>query len=398
MREILGHFTDKESREELGLGQIRDALSDGLFPGTSTLHTRARYILFVPWIYQQTSDRGAPLSQARRAELQLVKTLKSVGGRDQGIIGYEAGSTLKNVPSELYWSALGTYGVLRDPGLNREQAVSLHGAAVPSDVDEVGHTKLSAWHATIPAAPPEFPQSVPGGMSLTHHEAQWLCERINYSVPNSMLSHLIRHPPTRGSTVPWEDSAAVAAQGQPQRLLRHAQQFSDTMHGAQLLYNLLIAESYNNAGFTNEEGRREHFEEQLRQWSWRYAASQGFGEWDLDDFFASVTAVRGLRVNRGSERFVRDWVEVLQGVEPAAVATSAEARGLVRKREHRNKGVMARIGNPKRLASWGGSSGAGRYTYRWPYVLTILGDIHAGLAEPPAYQALTADPAEHSHA
>src|ERR1700732_3575593 len=43
MREIVNLFTQSESRDELGIGQVRDAFSDSLFPGTSTLHTRARY-------------------------------------------------------------------------------------------------------------------------------------------------------------------------------------------------------------------------------------------------------------------------------------------------------------------------------------------------------------------
>ena len=45
-REIVAMFSQRESRDELGLGRIRDALSDTLFPGTSVLLTRARYLLF----------------------------------------------------------------------------------------------------------------------------------------------------------------------------------------------------------------------------------------------------------------------------------------------------------------------------------------------------------------
>ena len=51
-------FSQRESRDELGLGQIRDALSDTLFPGTSFLLTRARYLLFVPWLFREGAPRG----------------------------------------------------------------------------------------------------------------------------------------------------------------------------------------------------------------------------------------------------------------------------------------------------------------------------------------------------
>jgi len=53
MMEILHLFGEKEIREELGIGTVRDAFSDILFPGTSTLHTRAKYMLFVPWIFMK---------------------------------------------------------------------------------------------------------------------------------------------------------------------------------------------------------------------------------------------------------------------------------------------------------------------------------------------------------
>ena len=50
-REIVAMFSQRESRDELGLGRIRDALSETLFPGTSVLLTRARYLLLVPWLF-----------------------------------------------------------------------------------------------------------------------------------------------------------------------------------------------------------------------------------------------------------------------------------------------------------------------------------------------------------
>jgi hypothetical protein len=40
-------FTEQDTRDELGLGAIRDSISDHLFPGTSTIQTRLRYMLFI---------------------------------------------------------------------------------------------------------------------------------------------------------------------------------------------------------------------------------------------------------------------------------------------------------------------------------------------------------------
>ena len=57
-REIVAMFSQRESRDELGLGGIRDALSETLFPGTSVVLTRARYFLFVPWLFREGERRG----------------------------------------------------------------------------------------------------------------------------------------------------------------------------------------------------------------------------------------------------------------------------------------------------------------------------------------------------
>ena len=45
------HKLDEQSAvDELGIGAIRDAFADYFFPGTSTVQTRAKYFLVVPYI------------------------------------------------------------------------------------------------------------------------------------------------------------------------------------------------------------------------------------------------------------------------------------------------------------------------------------------------------------
>ena len=97
MRDVIRLFSDRESRDELGIGQLRDGISDALFPGTSTLLTRARYLLFVPWIYQQAARSSAPVAKADRLERELIEPLKrSVD--NAGLLGTQAGITLKTLP------------------------------------------------------------------------------------------------------------------------------------------------------------------------------------------------------------------------------------------------------------------------------------------------------------
>jgi len=66
--EVIDLFREQDTRDELGLVAIRDAFADLLFPGTSTIRTRAKYFLFVPWSYRRNEDRGTSVTDnARRA-------------------------------------------------------------------------------------------------------------------------------------------------------------------------------------------------------------------------------------------------------------------------------------------------------------------------------------------
>ncbi len=101
-REIVAMFSQPESRDELGLGQIRDALSDTLFPGTSVLLTRVRYLLFVPWLYREGARRGRQGSQLSSwvdaQERRLIGALGN-GGDTSGLIGGVVGERVQNLPS-----------------------------------------------------------------------------------------------------------------------------------------------------------------------------------------------------------------------------------------------------------------------------------------------------------
>lgn len=72
-------FEERETRDELGLGAIRDSFSGHLFPGTSTIQTRLRYIFFVRWIYLRLERQRVPsreiAARARKLELDLTKPL-----------------------------------------------------------------------------------------------------------------------------------------------------------------------------------------------------------------------------------------------------------------------------------------------------------------------------------
>ena len=64
MLEAVRQFRDSDTLDEVGIGGIRDAFAELLFPSMSVLHTRARYLLFVPWIYLDIEGRSVPSVRA----------------------------------------------------------------------------------------------------------------------------------------------------------------------------------------------------------------------------------------------------------------------------------------------------------------------------------------------
>jgi hypothetical protein len=99
--QVIDLFREQGTVDELGFGPIRDAFADHFFPGTSTIQTRAKYFLFVPWImrrYERRKFTAQEISQkVRGRETKLIKALLA-GDEDQGgIIGREALGRLKRM-------------------------------------------------------------------------------------------------------------------------------------------------------------------------------------------------------------------------------------------------------------------------------------------------------------
>ena len=49
--DVVDLFREQDTSDELGIGTVRDALADSLFPGISTIQARGKYLLFISLIY-----------------------------------------------------------------------------------------------------------------------------------------------------------------------------------------------------------------------------------------------------------------------------------------------------------------------------------------------------------
>ena len=115
---LLRSLDEPSTLDVLGLGSIRDAFSDMLTPGTSTVQTRLRYFIFLAWIFKRSEAQKIPAAHFRRelreAEAQLIDCLRHLGS-EQRVIGSVAGRALKRMPSDIYWGSMEAWGIRRFP-------------------------------------------------------------------------------------------------------------------------------------------------------------------------------------------------------------------------------------------------------------------------------------------
>ncbi|MFC7527591.1 DUF6361 family protein [Actinoplanes sp. GCM10030250] len=376
MRELLNMFSEHESRDELGIGQVRDAFGDMLFPGTSTLHTRARYLLIVPWCVDQAERRAGRGKQADTdsVERKVIQVLKAAGATD-GLIGRRASTGVKTLPSTIYRSALRHYGI-------DSEWITTEASGI--EAGELTDRAWGRWPATLPPPGPGFPDDL-AGLELTAEEAGWLRETIMASVPGTLLEHLLKQgsKPDADMWAPWLDAAVAGAPSDPATALEHARCFSTCLHGAALLYNLILTEEYEQAGHTGIEFY--DYRDALAGWAEQMTE---VSTWDRADMWARLISVNPrIAANATARRFIDTWIDLVLDGDPEQAADDQELRALVTRREKAVKKTQSRLLNGTLLRTWTGASGTRQLVFRWPQVRRMLIDIHEGTGSPDAVAA-----------
>lgn len=378
MRELVKLFGTPETTDDLGMGQLRDAISNSLFPGTSVLHLGARYMLLVPWAYQ-TAHRVARKpdelrKRAEESERQLIGRLKEL--KVESYIGRDAGRNVQQLPSAAYWTALRTYDIV-SPDTDRSAVAQLMCADAPAPED--GESSYSVWNPTLPKPPAGFPQSEENGLKLSHDEARWLQERILTTCDGTLLAHLVGSAtsPEERTRAPWLDPACRSAEGDPAQWLKDAEAFSFIHNGATTLYQHLLAELSAKV-FSSGQDTLETTEQLLEACEeQRESKRELLSGWDVNGFITRATSLnRG--INSNTAGFARAMAEA--ATSPGKLIDNQEFRAAVETREKLMKKSNSRFRNERRLRAWQPPARVGALTFRWTQVRRNVLDIHAGLA------------------
>ena len=372
---------DEESmgvRDEIGFLTVHQRYADRFFPGTSVLHTRARYALFVPWLFEDLAGLTGPTAQRalRERERQLAGRLKDTG-QSQVIGGRVFPKPSSQPPSTVYWNALAVWGILRprsnERTISRDQAHRLLKTAGAA-TDDDGQPFLSFDPPFVPL--PDRPENWQGGnitLRMTTGEAKFLRERLVQLRRNdgnglSLLARLIRTEKKAPATMWGEETHAVA--GPDQASLRRSKQAASLAGVGRAVYDALlecVVEVDDKRDIATRH--RDHLATIITMHG-RLAANLDIRalEADIGPLPSNLLAVVSA---------TKDWLASRSG-DPAKlfdVYAAAEAR----------KGPRARLaptpnGRARRL-EWSTEehSLAGPLHYRWEQVSTLLNDL-AGAA------------------
>lgn len=375
MRQILELFKDDSTVDELGIGTIRDAIANEFFPGTSVLQTRVRYLLFIPWLVREVASHQHPSDQAlarlRAREIKLIDALL-VGGETQGVIGRQAKASLKSMPSNAYWAGLKSYGIR-----TWDLSIANHFRAVAGQLGTLTHEPADEMQAgpdlgldpSLPRIPPDLLQTA--AFSLTSDEATYLQSRIAESCPHSLFAWLVLHGKKSDCKLLWDHEQAASFPPENRVLLDHARRFHHAIHGAPLIYNLILAEKRADPALAKK------YRDSLVDWRKDLEVQGVFDDWSIPDFWMTLTSLNS-RIHPATRAFVDQWFEL---AKPGGdLADNDSARLLIKNREHAIKGGRARLANAAALDAWTGGSGLVRLDYRWSIASRHLNDIFAGLA------------------
>jgi hypothetical protein len=368
---------DEESmgvRDEIGFLTIHQRYADRFFPGTSVLHTRARYAIFVPWLFEDIAGLTGPAADRALRERERVLAGRLTDARESQVIGGRVfPKPSSQPPSTVYWNALAVWGILRPRPdgrtISRAQAHRLlEGTGAATDDD--GQALLGFDPPFVPL--PKRPDSWHGGsitLRLASAEATFLRERLAQLRGSgghelSLLARLVR---TEAPAPPgmWADETRAVA-GPDKAALARAQQAASLAGVGRAVYDALLEH------ILEVDDKRETSTRHRDHLS-AVVADHGSvaAELRVEALEADIGALPAkLRVVVTA---TIDWI-TSKSSDPVPlldVYTSAEAR----------KGPRARLsltpnGRARRLEWSSDEHGlAGPLHYRWEQVSTLLDDL-----------------------
>ena len=402
MREAVELFRQEGAVDELGLGRMRDVISERLFPGTSVLWRRARYLLFVPWLFQLLEagkppgmGGASPADRAKRLQGQLARELsawaesKDGSGIDTGGIIGRNKVDVWQTPDMNIWAGLEVWGIRVVPTtITQARREAVERSRFTTDLSAIDSPPDSIWNPRVPPMPEEFPAGA--SMELEAHEARFLASLLEepdlaqdpYAERrhDSLLPVLLHAPDKQFEAAKTPLFVGLSGMNEPlANALEMAACFSQAMRAAQLLYVQAVCEA------RDDDQAHEVLERLKDRWAdWQHQAAidhERLVAWEKNlDRFEEMIAMGNPRIGQRDFGFVRDWANQVVS-NSSGLPQSKSAKSLVINRENQVKGAKAKISISGKVGLDIGVDIPVQLTFRWEVVHNVIADIRKGLGK-----------------
>ena len=274
IKELLSLLQEKGTLDEIGIGTIRDAFSNLLFPGITTIQTRAKYLVILLYLFQEAdavaqkaAQKGRPYTSAQLAQFidksqdDLVNVFEKNGLNERGVIGKRTRNVVQK-PAFIYWGALTTFGMV-NPNLSRIQMYDLicYNASETEKKrnPSVKDNNISDdYFEDAPDACLDYPALYSPitwdnsnwreglNMKLTYDEAEFISRKILSSPAskNSALAQLLKYYRDNKISCEYKDFDHIpedALDDKMKAIFQLASEFRKFIFGAHLAYNYLLS-------------------------------------------------------------------------------------------------------------------------------------------------------------
>lgn len=380
--DVINLLSEQGAVDELGIGIVRDAFANYFFPGTSTIQTRAKYFIIVPYVLREAID-GRYGKDVNRILKVIDSEEKNCGikmleanPKAEGVIGARVlpKGWVARKPSDIYWNGIRTYGIFCDCGLSISEYVSLalklntqkfsaklgnrndgpeENEKDDSDAGDFMH--VSFWN--LPVYHDDWRDNLT--IELTKEEAFYLDRQIQKGAKGTLLEYVLKN---RIDMNKYEDFASMAAdlsekvEKKLAYMLKLACEFNNLIYMARVRFNMILSEEENEAA--------------VSEWDRLKLQVKRRANVDLSAVFHELELH-----NPGTYLFLNKLQEAFKTSDITAADT------LIKKRERQLKGInRAKLNRTKEFdhSKW---VGGGELDYRFSNARRIINDIYSGEAE-----------------
>lgn len=278
--DVINLLSEQGAVDELGIGVIRDAFANYFFPGTSTIQTRAKYFLIVPYMLREAvdgrygKDANRVLRAIDSAEKDCGIRLLEADPKAEGVIGSRVlpKGWVARKPSDIYWNGIRTFGIFCDYGLSIPEYVSLavklkeqksvsrlgnrnddaeENDKDDSDAGDIGNIRF--WN--LPIYHDDWRDNLT--IELTQEEAFYLDKQIQKSTKGSLLEYVLKNHIDLNE---YDDFASLTAELSEKvseklaYMMKLACDFNNLVYMARVRYNVMLSEDENT--YANDEWSR----------------------------------------------------------------------------------------------------------------------------------------------